>query len=324
MVGCSFSIFLTAVIWDDMASCSKADKCDYRTAQCQYNDGPKVDCKVRRKGSSTWRELNNRPSFKIKKMKHDGNPYMFAEKWITEKITLNNGVQKSFPEAEVKAYDMFRTLGVKSPLAQLCSVSLYRESILHSTKQDYTMIETINDKAFMNKHFGTNWMLWEGEMGETECKRSSQDDLCDTDQTNLDTLTLDDVDHTEMINYFVGEQLTSHTDSACLGEPMGNNYYVAKWSPPGTSHSRYTYIPSGVDRAFTCLHQYFTRFPQCKPVQQCFQNDNCYARYREVYLHSRDHIYNHIWPCLTPWHTTAASLIGATTLVAPLLLTVCS
>ena len=313
-----------------MASCRKGgegDNCDYQNAQCKSvtvdHNGTRVDCKVRRKGSTSWRDLHARPSFKIKKMEtQNGSPYPFDTDWVTEKLTLNNGVQKSFAEAEVKAYDIFRKLHVKSSLAQLCTVSLYRDDTLYNTQEDYTMIETINDDAFMKKHFGQNWTLWEGEEGETECKRSSPDHLCDTDRTDVETLTLDDVDQTEMINYFVGERLTSHTDSACLGMPTGNNYYVAKWYPTTEQNNpRYTYIPSGVDRAFTCTHQYFTAIPQCTPIQQCVQSDDCYAQYTDTYRDAMDGIYNHISPCITTWHTLTAALVCGTATVTPLLLT---
>lgn len=317
---CAWAIFLTADKWDEMASCTKEnykssqrpDECDYQSAQCKYNDHEPVSCKVRRKGSASWRDLHARPSFKIKKMKQNSTPYTFQENWITEKVTLNNGVQKAFADAEVKAYDTFRKLGVKAPLAQLCSLSLYRANTLQTTHRDYTMVETINDTPFMNKHFGDNWTLWEQESLHTECKRSyPNEDACDSDTMNPEELSLNDVDQTEMMNYFVGERITTHWDSACLGGINGNNYYVAKWYVQNVP--RYTYIPSGVDQTFQCIYQYATAgFPQCKPVQECFRNEQCYESYNEIYHHAKQHIYDHVWPCITPLHKIAFALIGAT------------
>lgn len=329
---CTWSIFLTAAKWDTMASCTKSeyksdnppDKCGYQDAQCQYvtadHAGVPVYCKVRRKGSTSWRDLHARPSFKIKKM--NNTKYPFGTNWASKKVTLNNGVQKlsGLPEAEVKAYDIFRNLGVPASLAQLCSVKLYRDGELFSTEKDYTMIETISDDIFMIKHFHSNWTLWEVESGKTECKRSYPNELvCDTDTTDITTLTLDDVDQTEMINYFVGERLTSHTDSACLGFPTGNNYYVAKWYPlPDTP--RYTYIPSGVDQTFKCWYQYAAVFPQCKPIQQCWDIDQCWDQFQTRYEYARDNIYNHVWSCVSMWHRVTMGAVGGTAAAAPLLL----
>ena len=71
-----------------MSSCSKAEyksddrpeKCDYQQAECKYGDGPRVPCEVRRKGSTTWRDLDKRPSFRIKSMELDGEDYPFWRK----------------------------------------------------------------------------------------------------------------------------------------------------------------------------------------------------------------------------------------------------
>lgn len=330
---CVWLIFLTSETWDVMASCSKSEyksadrpeKCDYQEAECQYDGGPRVFCEVRRKGSATWRDMDSRPSLKIKKMELNGSAYPFGENWVSEKVTLNNGVQKHIAEAEVKSYDIFRDLGVVSPLAKLCSVSLYRGGVLIGSEHDYTMIETISDKVFMNKHFGSDWMLWEVEFGETECKRDSGiwDDACDTDESNMEKLTLGDVDEQEMINYFVGERLTSHVDSACLGFARGNNYYVSKWLKGGNaSNATYTYIPSGVDQTFICWEQYWTFYPQCVPMQQCFDSDECHEKYVERYRDAQLNLYNPVWPCISTWHKVSIGVVGGINVVGGFLATI--
>ena len=322
---CVWLIFLTADTWDLMASCSKSEyksadrpeKCEYQDAECQYDDGQRVFCKVRRKGSASWRDMDSRPSLKIKDMELNGSKYPFDERpesdkrrWVSERVTLNNGVQKHIPEAEVKSYDIFRDLGVAAPLAKLCSVKLYRGGVLFSTEHDYTMIETISDKAFMEKHFGFDWMLWEVELGETECKKDDGiwDDACKTDKSNMEKLTLGDVNEEEMINYFVGERLSSHTDSACLGFARGNNYYVSKWLKDG--NVTYTYIPSGVDQTFICWYQYATFYPQCGPMQQCFESDECHEKYVKRYDDAKVNVYNPVWPCISTWHKVSIGVVG--------------
>lgn len=325
---CVWLIYLSAQTWDTMASCTKAEykssdrpaKCDYQEAECVYDGGPRVPCEVRRKGSTTWRAMNKRPSLKIKGMKGlDGEDYVFADDWVSKKVTLNNGVKRFSADAEVRAYDMFRDLGVKSSLAKLCTVKLHRGATLIGDHEDYTMIETISDKAFMKKHFGDDWVLWEVEKGFTECKRDNGvfDDECETDGSDMQGLSLTQTDREEMIRYFVGEQLTSHTDSACLGVATGNNYYVAKWVPDGTSYARHTFIPSGVDRTFGCWLQYATHFPMCKPMQQCFEDEECHSEYQKIYDNATDTLYNPMWPCVSMAHKAAAGFVGVLSALAP-------
>ena len=79
-----FKIDIDADTWDLMTTCSKEeyksadrpDKCDYRDAICSFTNltsGYNVtsSCEVRRKGSATWRDLDMKPSFKIKKFGDD-------------------------------------------------------------------------------------------------------------------------------------------------------------------------------------------------------------------------------------------------------------
>ena len=325
---CVWLIYLSVPTWDTMASCTKAEykspdrptKCDYQEAECVYDGGPRVPCEVRRKGSTTWRDMDKRPSLKIKGMKGlDGEDYVFAEDWVSKKVTLNNGVQRISADVEVRAYDMFRDLGVKSSLAKLCSVKLHRGTTLVANHRDYTMIETISDKAFMKKNFGDDWILWEVEVGVTECKRDNGafDDACDTDKSDMEELSLGDTNREEMIRYFVGEKLTSHWDSACLGVSRGNNFYVTKWIPEGTTDALHTFIPSGVDHTFDCWLQYATHFPMCKPMQQCFEDEECHSEYQDIYDNATETLYDPVWPCVSPWHKAAAGVVGALSIVAP-------
>ncbi len=317
-----------------MKNCSKQeyksdprpDKCDYQEAQCLYvtddHNGTRVDCEVRRKGSATWRDLDNRPSIKVKKMEDDGDAYRFDDDWESEKVTLNNGVQKIIADAEVKAYDVFRQLGVVSPLAKLCSVALYRDEVLSAGPyEDYTMIETIDDKAFMRKHFGEDWVLWEVEYDEQECERDNGvfNKACDEETENVMNLTMKDVDEEEMINYYVGETTTIHWDGACHNPRFLNNHYVAKWMRDG--EQRYTFIPSGVDQTFQCWNWAFTKNAfnlDCSTMMECLSNDECHTKTKLALRKARD-VFNVDKYCSNDWTTVSAAGAALSVAAIPLI-----
>lgn len=297
----SWDIYIPETTFDLMENCSfeeyksdnRPDKCDYQDAKCSFNHEDAVDCEVRRKGSGSWRHLREKPSFKIKHMKKGGEDYHFGDfdcskincnpssrfsgvnSWRTEKVTLNNGVQHTLFNAEVKAYDVFRKLGVVSPLAQMTTLSLYRGNAL-IRRDTYTMIETINDKAFMKKYYGDDYALWEIDKG-IEFERDGGS-LKDVNMTgiNLLALSIDQVHRDRMIAYYVGERLTKHFDGACMGNQIYNiyqNHYIAL-----DGSGKFSYIPSGVDNVFTCVDT-SDSVPHCTPMNECWNNTECKREY---------------------------------------------
>ena len=71
----TFSIDISNDVWRKMASCSKREyqsdprpeKCEYQPANCSYGtETSYIACEVRRKGSTSWRNMNDKPSFKVK------------------------------------------------------------------------------------------------------------------------------------------------------------------------------------------------------------------------------------------------------------------
>ena len=171
-------INITGPVWDVMASCTqagykacpRAPECDYQPAMCAYNGDPAVECKVRRKGSSTWRAMHDRPSLKIKGMEDaSGNKYHFgtwpctgacaalpgselagetANQWNASKLVLNNMVLGS---GDVQTYAMFRRAGAIAPLAVHTVVTMQRAGVTVASAR-YAMIESFNDKTFMKKY----------------------------------------------------------------------------------------------------------------------------------------------------------------------------
>jgi hypothetical protein len=182
-----FHIRIAIDTWDTMENCSildykfsfksykKPERCNYQNAVCSFIDsfGHNVtsSCKVRRKGTGTWRGMYSKPSFKIKKFENESEDMNFGSfscvhcppgthtnEWKTNKITLNNQVQGN---GEVRAYDVFRRL-LPAPIATYALVKLFRGDMLVRS-DTYVMLETIDDKRFMRKWFGVPYVLYEVE-----------------------------------------------------------------------------------------------------------------------------------------------------------------
>lgn len=319
--------------WEMMKNCSKEeyksddrpDKCDYQEARCTFmniKSGYNVTntCKVRRKGSTTWRDIDKKPSFKIKKFETESEedvefgefdcnycpPNKTKNVWKTNKITMNN--QVSF-DGEIDAYKLFREV-VASPLAQKAILKLYRNGTLHS-EQEYAMVETIDDRNFVEKWFGPNYVLYEKE-GNYEFERFGQQNKfisdqflntsqCATDKcveketeklfessahlSSLLNISFDDYNLQNLVNYYAGEVSTNHWDGACFrhNHPFGD--YLSQFGS-GEYNSymvyngnEYFYIPSGVDNTFQCPLNATNTQPTCTPMQQCFQDETCKAEY---------------------------------------------
>ena len=305
------TIRFDAATFDTMATCTKAeyksddrpDKCDYQKAQCTFDaegdvGASPVACEVRRKGSSTWREMTDKPSFKIKGLASDVHfgtsacggstgaacpPGETVNRWQSDRFTLNNNGFPSYytTNGEVDAYDAFRATGKKAvPSAHYVRVVLRRgdEVVREDT---YAMIETISDKAFMRKWFGKDYALWEVEHDAVEGPKKDggvvEDLIKDGNLTVPDLLDLPRayLDETDMVDYYIGEELTGHWDGACLRE-MKNNYYVAY------DAAEWTIIPSGVDNTFQgCVTELLSTGPTCAFMKECFADAECAARYEQ-------------------------------------------
>jgi hypothetical protein len=162
-----------------------------------------VGCKFRRKGSSTWRELDHRPSFKIKKLDYNEPLEIFPCKgsgrpdsadavscnalgngslagttqneWDSDKVTFNNrilGWGSEIGGNDVAAYNAFRDAGAIAPLAKYVTIRLFRDETERVGPYIYSMIETISDKKFMRKYFSRDHVLWEVDSDIIEYKRS--------------------------------------------------------------------------------------------------------------------------------------------------------
>lgn len=308
----SVDIVLPEATFDTMETCSRDEyemeerpqKCDYQAANCTYttsnsNASITAECEVRRKGFSTWRAMRGKPSFKVKNFNEDDDGVLFGEfpcgnncpggtssnMWRSEKFTLNNQVQE---DGEIDAYETFRAF-IPAPMAFQTTVRLYRGDEL--VKEDtYAMLETIDDKAFMEKWFGEPYALYEVENDEATLERddgfNESVEPLETESTlqSILALGLSDLNRYNILYYFAGEVVTRHWDGGCLREKQ-NNYYVAY---NGTD---YFYIPSGVDQTFQCspanaapIFNYNGDFntPVCKPMVECLDTSSCHEQYEAV------------------------------------------
>lgn len=305
----AIDIVISPGTFDEMETCSKKEyksedrpsKCDYQLANITYTaNGTSVtyECEVRRKGSSSWRDMREKPSFKVNNF-NDGDGVLFGEfpcgtncprgedfnAWRSEKFVLNNQVQD---DGEIDAYATFRAF-IAAPIAFQTSVRLYRGDIL--IREDaYVMLENIDDDAFMEKWFGEPYVLYEVENGVAEHQRTggnytdAEEDAFETEDVlnSIITLGLDDLNRYNILHYLAGEVATRHWDGGCLREKQ-NNYYVA------FNGTDYFYIPSGVDQTFQCspanaapMFNYDGDFktPVCRPMTECLDTSTCAAEYQ--------------------------------------------
>ena len=322
-------VYMFADIWDLHASCrfgeSKREPrpahCDYQPANCSHNGMAPRSCLVRRKGSGTWRDLDDKPSLKIKDFNDDTN-YEFARYpcattsscnslptgslassdtnvWATTKLTLNNRVH-SFEDGETNGYKFYRDADLIAPLAEKVSVRLYRtkrediQAQLVVGPALYNMIETINDRAFLEKHFGEDYVLWEVENNWWNTKghvslfkrdggvlEGELQSYTSNSTVQFNRMSETSFDMSYMQRFLAAELVTGNSDAACAAN---SNHYIAA-TPREGQGPLFTWIPHGIDRAFG-----YQSGPSCRavdggycPVAACLQRAACAANYCSVY-----------------------------------------
>jgi hypothetical protein len=186
--------------------------------------------------------------------------------WKTKKVTLNNMVQG---DGEVEAYREFRKY-MAAPMAEHTTLSLYRGSALFS-KTKYAMVETVDDKAFLKKHFGANYTLHEIEYNQPYFERAGgalQEDDVSVDLLNI---PLESIHREHAMQYYALELATRHWDGACSRD-FKNNYFVVY-------NGRQNFIvPWGLDQTFQYCSKAGTASkptPRCLFMQQCFESSSC-------------------------------------------------
>ena len=320
-----FNIVLSNTSWDYMSTCKKDDyqkfkkyensdphPCDYQRAVCSFNNTKEPDknqqsigCKVRRKGSSTWTSMTDKPSFKVKL---DDSLDMGTIEGVNinvDRFKLNNMRYSDSWSGyrEVEAYDLFRQLGFRNmPRAAYTEVSLYKDKDkvnMHS----YAFIQEVNDKTYLKNLWkdqyptsesDENYMLFEADNRGFELKKAKNNFETQLDSELLKTIInregdlLDYMNSTDMSMYYLGEVLTNNWDGACLNyQPL--NYYISV-NRDYLNNSMVRYIPGGMDRVFQgCVYDFTQLFlggpspPYCGPMQRILNDTNLRTEYETMH-----------------------------------------
>jgi hypothetical protein len=321
--------------------------CGYQNVVCKYRYGntefTDENCKVTRKGSSSWRDAGKKPSFKVTldntnvlgtfECKGESCPLgKDINEWSVKKFKLHNQVQDT---GEIDSYKLYRdTIEYKAtPLSIPAQVDLHVDGALISSEQ-YALTEEINDSKFMEKFFGeeTSYMLFEVDKASVEFKRGAKlfkdDDVVAVVNVSLmeritNFLQITDVNQTQMLKYFVGEKLTAHWDGACFNEHSSNNHYIAYLHETDEFH----FIPSGMDQTFQgCKADLLLAdSAKCPPVMGCFErNASCIAEYEALLLDASERAHRKKASCGSQVATSVlvgfVSSISATIVLLVLLL----
>ena len=94
-----------------------------------------------------------------------------VNEWRSKKVTLQNMI--AFTYTEGPAYDVIRSLGLIAPMSEYITVQLWRGNKKPVPEHEYMLLETINDKKFVEKHIGENAMLFEVEEQKLQYKRGT-------------------------------------------------------------------------------------------------------------------------------------------------------
>ena len=242
-----------------------------------------IRCKVRRKGFTTWEDMDRKPSFKLKFEEHETKEGKHDDREIDmgtidnilmnkiDGVTLNNMKYSDSwsGNREVEAYDLFRNIGFPAmPAAAYAKVTLRKGNHTVNT-HTYGMIQNV-DSFYMKKQLWPSqhqteydkendhgYILFEVDGRGLELKKSK--DFYKNKDLNLDLSKavinresdiLDYMDRDEMSKFFIGELLTKNWDGACL-RYIPNNYYIAvTGTGNSTNKFKVRYVPKGMDRVF--------------------------------------------------------------------------
>ena len=292
-----------------------------------------------------------KPSIKIKKMEENDDDYIFerytcglnttcnampggslyggsTNVWQSSKVTLNNEIQGS---GEHNAYKVFRDIGVIAPLAHQVIVELWRGQKL-MVRDRYAMVETINDKAFVEKYVDEdNYALFEYEYPENQFKRSkgaydsvyedgdhdcgacnyeSNEALCGPPGfSSIGDISFSAFNQTLLQRFYSGVLITNHGDGLCASV-YSNNAYVAVFKN-ASNQDEFVVIPSGADQTFECnRYDIKTYKPTCSFMQECFREDECKASFDTELRAAKEKAHKISTSCFEWWKISLVTLFS--------------
>ena len=217
----------------------RPQKCEYQECDCVLGDPfdfkGSMKCEVRRKGSSSWRPVDARPSLKIK-FENDvaikGHPG-----WDGDKFTLNAFVQGT---GESEAYAIFRKYKVPAPETEMIDVCFSNPCV----RQKYLLLESIN-KAFRKKHFDENALEYEVE-GVIKADKDDSPEITFEEFKNPSNWN-----QTALRRYAAAEYEVNHWDGLCAWEfkdpsYIGNNAFIFVYN------ELFHPVPWGLDQTMQC------------------------------------------------------------------------
>lgn len=250
-----------------------------------------ADVGVRRKGSSTFRALPQKASFKVKLNKYVKGQKVYG---LTD-LTLNNQVSSGNFLSERLAYHVFRSLGLPAPRANSARVSINGE--------DYGLYLNVEtpDSKFLERVFGAKastlyeamprsvWLPG-GESGfEIDVEDPNAPAGATPDLTALflsvaaakDATLLADVsahlDTKSWLRFSAAEAMVSHWDGYAYSHGSSKNYFLA-----GDTDGKFSLVPWSTDLTFPVEQ---TRVDAAAPTNatllaRCKQAPTCWSAYQ--------------------------------------------
>lgn len=323
-----FRLDVAPGVWDNMSACSFDDyqrykryepegvahECDYQRANCSYENletgvNFTAECRVRRKGFTTWEEMDDKPSLKLKFEDTMDFGVVRNESFAADELTLNNMKYSDSwsGEREVEAYDVFRRIGVAhTPLSAHAEVVLLRGGEEQSTER-YALLENINDGGFLKRAWREDhpddeyddggYMLLEVDNTGLEFKKGKKSMDTDEDASielfkdlvNRDGELVSYMDTEQMSLFYIAEELTRSWDGACMRYIPNNHYVLATRAEAGPV--RVSYLPGGLDRVFQGCNFHLGQSgllssrmeaPYCGPMLAILADEDGAARYEAL------------------------------------------
>lgn len=277
--------------WADFSACTreqkKEDICDYKDARCTF-DGTTYDCEVKRKGNGSWRDVDKKPSVKVK-WYNSGKQY---------RLTFNNNVQEKTPLAQIQAFQTFRAAGIDASRASSVNLRFGHSMGALNAYLPYTQVEEVKNFEFLGARGLDGSMVFELEgvnIKQVDIDRGPDminlGPVAEDDATLMDfqmvlqpgtslQRTWEVIDKTNLFRYYAAIHATGHMDSWCAFSPEANNGFV--FLP--YFQKRYIFFPWGVDRTMKCNDNWLdwfvpTTLATCAPMKSCFASAQCSKEY---------------------------------------------
>jgi hypothetical protein len=228
---------------------------EYAVGTLRYRDRALAAIGVRLKGEASFRELDDKPAFRLKLDEFVPGQRLFGLK----NLTLNNDVQDPSSLSQSLAYRLFRAAGMPAPRCN--------HALVYVNGEYYGIYSNVEaeDKAFLARWFSSNdGNLYEEAGSDLVPNSASTFDLetneAVNDRGDLDALigaleraTPDDFSETVGLELDLDRYLSFAALEALAGGEDGYSYVLGVpnnfrlYRDPGTD--RFVFLPWGLDRA---------------------------------------------------------------------------